>query len=327
MTTKTITKQFNVFATTKNITEDDDGTLYIEGIANTGKEDLVGDIVTETALKQIVEQAPQRNLHYNHDDTRKDLLGRIIEAELRPEGAWIKTRILDEQKEWLKSYLEQGILFGQSISGCCTYEDGSYDEIVAWDLTEISLTDTPCDQGTMGTVSISKSFDDLILSLKRKEDLKEKNSMAEELSRDDVIDIVNDAYNERKEELLEQIRENIAKEYDVKLNELTERLNTLEAKLEEPDPKPADGDGDKDGDPANDDDDDKSFEEAVEKAVQERLAKAVEEETEKKVKAILENLNKSVNPRYDAKKHVKDDDKKSGEEKAYSAREIAEMLG
>lgn len=326
------TKTFNVFAQTKNITEED-GVLYIEGIANTGKADLVGDIVTKTALQQIVEQAPQRNLHYNHESGKKDLLGRIKEAELRPEGAWIKTRILDEQKDWLQSYIDQEIIFGQSISGCCSYEEGSIDNIISWELTEVSLTDTPCDPGTMGTVSISKSFDDLILSLKRKQELKETDKMADDnvLSKDDIIEIINDAYNERKEELMESIREEVGKEYDVKFNEISDRLTSIESRLDanEPQDPPADPD------PA-DPEDGKAFEEAVEKAVQERLDKAVNDALEKhaqekanaKVKEILEGIVKDVNPQYNRNEHI--EDKKADEEiedKAYPAEEIAEMLG
>lgn len=311
----TTTKTFNVYAATKSITEED-GTLFIEGIANTGQKDLVGDVVTESALQQIVEQAPQRNLHYNHYDGRKDILGRIVESELRSEGAWIKTRILGEQAEWLKSYLDQGIIFGQSISGCCTYEEGSWENITEWELTEVSLTDTPCDPATMGTVAISKSFDDIILALKQKEETidneLENENMAEELTKDDVISIVNDAFNERKEELLEQVRDEVGKEYDAKINELSERIQTLESKLDD---KPGE-EGEEGGEPGKEDDkgeDDKAFQEALDKAVNE------------KVNSILKGLRQTVESQYDGKEHIKNTDNLDTD-KAYNAHDIAKML-
>jgi hypothetical protein len=317
MTTK---KSFTVFAETKNITEEDN-VLFIEGIANTGQEDLVGDIVTETALQQIVEQAPYRNLHYNHEDSRKDLLGRIVESELRDEGAWIRTRILDEQKDWLQSYMEQGIIFGQSISGVCTYEDGSLDNIISWELTEVSLTDTPCDPGTMGTVSISKSFDDILLSLKEKmiEEPLEDETLSEEemITKDDVITICNDAFNERKDELLEQLREESKQEYEAIITELKERVSSLEEKLSD---KEEEKEGEKPKEPeAGKEDEEKRFMEAVEKAA--------EEKSDAKLKAVLEGLTKNVRASYNKNEHVKDpEDVEDVESKSYTADEIARML-
>lgn len=308
----TLTKKFNVIAVTKNII-DTDGTLYIEGIANTGQEDLVGDIITEQALQQIVDQAPQRNLHYNHEDGKNELLGRIVESELRPEGAWIKTRILDEQKDWLQSYISQGIIFGQSISGTCTYEENSMSNIDSWNLTEISLTDTPCDPATMGTVSVSKSFDDIIVALQEKQKRLEDETMAEEagLNKEDVISIANDAFNERKEELLEQIRGELSKEYDARINELKEQVDSLKSTIEalkegeEGDEKPK---------PEDEEDDEKAFNDAVEKAVTER------------VDQILADLTKNVQSQYDSKKHIEPRESGNEQKSVMNASDIAKML-
>ena len=54
-------KKFSITAFAKSLVEDD--VLYIQGIANTGCEDLVGDVVTQDALNQICEQIPLHNLH------------------------------------------------------------------------------------------------------------------------------------------------------------------------------------------------------------------------------------------------------------------------
>ena len=164
-----VNKQFRLYAPVTKQADNEDTSLFIEGIANSGQEDLVGDIVTTEALRSIVEQATHVNLHYNHDGDKDDILGPIVESELREEGAWIKASILEEHKDWINSYISQGVKFGLSISGCCDYEDGSYSDIIRWDLTEISLTDTPCDPQTMGTVSLSKSFDDCIRAVHEKQ--------------------------------------------------------------------------------------------------------------------------------------------------------------
>ena len=315
----TITKKFNVIAVTKTITETD-GTLYLEGIANTGQEDLIGDIVTEQALKQIVEQAPYRNLHYNHEGGKNELLGRIVESELRPEGAWIKTRILEEQKAWLQSYLDQGIIFGQSISGTCTYEEYSASNINSWNLTEISLTDTPCDPGTMGSVSVSKSFDDLLSQIQKKKRLEENNMAEDGITKEEAIQIVNDAFNERKEELLEQLRGDLAKEYDAVINELKEKIESIESTLESikkpeegDEGKPADDEKPQEGKSEEDEEEEKRFQEALEKAVSNR------------VEEILNGLAKDVSSKYDANQHITD----KQEEKSVTvmnASDIAKML-
>ena len=222
-----VSKNFKLIAPVekveKNIDDNGSDTLFIEGIANSGMVDLVGDIVTTEALQSIVDQATNCNLHYNHYDDRTDILGTIVESNLVNEGAWIKASIINEQQEWIKSYLEQNIKFGLSISGTCDYEEGSYSDIIDWQLTEISLTDTPCDPNTMGTVSLSKSFDTILRSIKNKKKMEDKpmaegETDATYITEDDATKLINDAFNERKEEFLESIREDIKNEYDAKIS-------------------------------------------------------------------------------------------------------------
>ena len=318
-----IAKNFKLIAPVQTKSTEYDRVLYIDGIANSGNEDLVGDIVTTDALNSIVQQAPNKNLHYNHENGKDSIIGTIVESELRDGGAWIKASILNESRGWIESYLDQGIKFGLSISGTCSYEDGSYSNITEWQLTEISLTDTPCDPATMGTVSMSKSFDDLIMKIKNKQykPIKEEKPMADDveyITVEDATKLVNDAFNERKEEFLETIRDEIKSEYETALNELKERMDTLESKLEEPAPAPADEPA-----PAEDkaeDEEDKPSEdkEDEEKSLTEKQIKAI---VENKIKSIFDDASKSADFKYNEHKKAPETENK----KSYTAKELAEM--
>lgn len=330
-----INNKFKLYAPINNKdieTSTGGGQFHIEGIANSGLEDLVGDIVTTDALKSITEQATNINLHYNHNTGKDDIIGTIVDSKLLDEGAWIKASIIDEQKDWLQSYLQQGIKFGFSISGTCDYEDGSYSNIVDWQLTEISLTDIPCDPHTMGTVSMSKSFDNIVLAIKeqKQDNEMEEHSMAEEepkyITEEDAIGIVNDAFNEKKEEFLETIRDELKSEYEAEINAIKEQIDALKPSEEEPEPVPAEGEEGKatDEEEEKSTDNEKSEEEKtytqedVDKMVADQLDKAVNE----KVKNIFDEVGRKASFEYDEHKGA---DKESVENKTYTAKELAEM--
>lgn len=296
----TVQKNFKIIApVNKSVLDAESDAFYIEGIANSGLEDLVGDIVTIDALQSIVDQAPQKNLHLDHESGKENILGRIVASELKDEGAWIKASIINEQKDWLKSYLEQGIAYGLSISGTCDYKEGSYSEIIDWQLTEISLTDTPCDPATMGSVSMSKSFDDLLIKIKKeKEQIMEENNMADEepkyITEDDAVTLINDAFNEKKEEFLESIRNEIKNEYETALNELKERVDALEKRPAPEDEKPEEEKG--------------------------LTSAQIKELVDTHIKSIFKGAAKDVNHKYDEHKKVESEEKKT-----FTAKELAEM--
>lgn len=327
-----MTIQFKVIKEKTISSTTDEGTLYITGIANSGLEDLVGDTVTQQALQQIVEQATNHNLHLDHDTSIQGVLGPITEAELVDEGARIKARIIEERRDLIEPLLEQDVKLGLSISGVAESTNGDDNLLDKWDLTEISITPVPCDQATMGSVHIAKSFHELVDETKnippanntisdtiseqstsnatsddvKEEDImtievkeinveyntseeykedegdeenntipvdddtnkefaestKESNdtteesvknkeangdeNMAEEevtyTTQDDVISLINTAFNEKQEEFLETLREEIKNEYEANVAAQEERINALEQAVEalKEEPKPAD---------------------------------------------------------------------------------------
>ena len=320
-------KQFNILnETLKSI--DEDGELYIKGIANTGERDLVGDVITEQALQEIAEQAVNRNLHFNHaghfDNTLSELtesiIGVITESEVTSEGVEITARILPKHADNIRYLLDNGVRLGLSVSGQAHYEENSWEQIESWDLTEISLTAMPCDQGTMGTVEISKSFTDFIKSVptNNEEDDDDKSindgsdKMADDgITKEDVIELINTAFNEKEEELLETVR----KENEQKFDELLARIEALENQKDDDDS--GDDDNNPDAGADSDADDGKNIDELVNKKVEETLS------------TIFKGVRTPEFQYMQEQKSTPDeDDDEDGvnEKKSYTAQEIAEAI-
>lgn len=210
-----------------------DEVLHIRGLANTGTTDIEGDTLTREALIDICNQATQHNLHIDHDETIDGVLGPITRAELTPEGVEIDADILEgKYTSRIRDLLEHGVRLGMSVRGFAKRAGGNFVRVV---LTEISLTPLPADQSTLGSVVIVKSFGELARRVVGFDDenLEEDNMADEVITKDVVIELINTGFNERKEEFLETIREELKDEFGVVLGELKERVEKLEAQLVE----------------------------------------------------------------------------------------------
>lgn len=323
------TKKFKIInETVKSI--DEDGVLFIEGIANTGQRDLVGDVVTVNALEEIASQAVNRNLHLDHDTDLDGIIGVITEAEVVDEGVKIKARILQRFSDTVRELLGEGVRLGLSIAGKAHYEDNSFENIVDWNLTEISLTPIPCDQGTMGSVAIVKSFSELSQTICGDEKMAEED--VKYITEEAAVELINAAFNEKTDELLEVLR----KEFEGKFEEIIGRIEVLEnaeATVEEepepvePEPAPetpeeekpddkAEGEGEGEQAKPEDEEDEEETAEEEEKNIEEIIQKAVDE----KIKGFFQTPTKTQF-KYEAEgKSVKTEQKK------YTPREIAKIL-
>lgn len=211
-----------------------DEVLHIRGLANTGNTDIEGDTLTREALLDICNQATQHNLHIDHDETIDGVLGPITRAELTPEGVEIDADILEgKYTSRIRDLLEHGVRLGMSVRGLAERAGGNFVRVV---LTEISLTPLPADQSTLGSVVIVKSFGELARRVVGFDDenLEEDNMADEVITKDVVIELINTGFNERREEFLETIREELKDEFGVVLGELKERVEKLEAQGEAP---------------------------------------------------------------------------------------------
>ena len=347
-------KDFRIPSSAKSIVEDD--ILYLTGIANTGLEDLVGDVVTEDALTQICNQIPHHNLHLDHDGTLDGVLGPLTEGWVDGDGVHFKARILQEKRTLLESYLQQGLNMGASISGVCEYESGSNTDIATWQLTEISLTPIPCDQATMGSVEIAKSFRDAVQAVQAVQEKNNNNdddegdNMAENneepITIEKVEELINTAFNEKQEDLIETVRGELKSEYEAVLNELKERIETLESQQGEGNNEtesteegegettstPAIGEGESKADnedeekPRKEDEDEteSTEEEDDEEDEKEDDKKHLEDMIEKAVHKTIQGIFNPKNaPSFQYEKNTEEDVE---EQKGYTPRELAEML-
>lgn len=221
----------------KNIEAKEDGdTLHIVGIANTGLEDIQGDTLTIQALEQIVEQATSHNLHMDHDLSLDGVLGPITSAELKEEGVEIHADIVNkEYKDKILELLEGGANLGLSIGGTSILDKCNVHDINNITLTEISLTPIPCDQATMGSVQVAKSFAEVFKQLREggivEQATEEDNMVEEAIGKEATIELINEAFNERREEYLETIRAELKNEYEARITELEKRIDSLESQL------------------------------------------------------------------------------------------------
>ena len=368
----------------------DEETLYITGIANSGQEDLVGDTVTQQALEQICADAPNHNLHLDHDTEFDGIIGTITGAELVDEGVEIRARILDERRAGIESLLNQGVKLGLSVAGLTQCNEDNPSLIDEWILTEISLTPVPCDQRTMGTVHIAKSLRQLLdetdtskaepetdtivvedvsvevdgkdmgtgtLTIKDTVDVSDDcetketphkeeeddvgetedggQDMADEniMTEDAVIELINTAFAEKQEELLETIRGELKDEYEAKLNAQEERIASLESQVESL----------KESEATPEEEEVEEEKEEPEEEVETPEVEEEEEEEEKDIEADMEKAaikvlskilgikteDKSVEPApSEPEFQYKGTSEKSveTEKKGYTPRELAEMM-
>ena len=368
-----ITKKFTIPCTpnitTKTSSDDGDiNELIITGVANTGLEDLVGDVVTQEALQSIAEQIPTHNLHLDHDRDLDGVLGPLLEGWVDEQGLlWYKARIVNERSDLIRSYLEQGVNMGSSIAGVCEYEENSNKNIVTWGLTEISLTAVPCDQGTMATVSVAKSFQDVLMLVKELgstldggNDMAEQDEQVTPVTEDKVVELINTAINEMREDITTTIIEEVTKDAEVKLAELQAEIDELRGKIEEgkpeeedegevtpegeakpegegeskaeddeedEEPKPEEAEAEEEeGKPKPEEDDEDEDEDKKAADLQATVQKMVEEET---AKAIRDIFGRPHTPSFDyenTSKGAGKEEVESVEKKSYSPEEIAAIL-
>jgi len=154
-------KTFKLISKITKAAEDDDGDLYIEGLASTNDVDRVGDVIDSKAWEIDGGLDNFKNnpiILFNHDSNQP--IGRATEIEATPKGLRIKARI---SKAAGKTYdlIKDGVLGAFSVS--FLIKDADYIEetygllIKSAELLENSVVSIPCNQAA--TFSLAKSFD------------------------------------------------------------------------------------------------------------------------------------------------------------------------
>lgn len=329
-------KQFKLYAppSSKSYTENDDGTLTIEGTASTINKDLQGDIILPSAIKSMKKQllTTTKNLHGDHEYGLDGIYGAIKEALDSDDNTLkIKAIIRKSKAAEIKEMLDIGVNLGLSIGGKITeytiLEDGW--EIKDLRLLEISLTGMPANWDTYGTVT--ESIDSDVIGAKclsgachviRKnlkmddimsEEVKTKEEKGTEFTKDDAVDLFNELMATKQDEIVREIASETVKQVSKEVPSLVkaefEKLKDTSSNTEEK------------GEEGND--------EEKEKALTDLINNTVKNAIDDSMNNLFKDLQKSRSPEFHVD-YVKEKDLEEGvtdeAEKGLTSKEIAEKM-
>jgi HK97 family phage prohead protease len=154
-------KIFNLSSMIKSITEEDDGSVLIRGMASTNDVDRVGDVISPQAWAKgglsNFEKNPIILYNHNHDTP----IGRATELKITDNGLEMKAFISKSAPNNIAQLIKEGILSTFSVG--FRVKDADYvketDGLLIKDaeLFEVSVVSIPCNQAA--SFSIAKSFD------------------------------------------------------------------------------------------------------------------------------------------------------------------------
>ncbi|MBQ9024759.1 MAG: HK97 family phage prohead protease [Methanobrevibacter sp.] len=364
MSTEVLEKQFQLYArpqiypeTTKSYTLNEDGSLTIEGIASTTNKDLQLDIVTPTCIESMKRQLQAGlNLHGDHWYGLFDgVIGAITHVvDTDAYSLRIKATILPKYAQDIKEMLDIGVKLGLSIGGRVTehtqLEDGGW-EIKDITLREISLTSMPANWDTYGTITTSKGLVKstcltgacyTIMKNEVQNMTQKNNEEVETLTKQDVIDLINENSVSLKEELLNDTVQAVSKQLEKIVKD------AIKSASEEDDEDEGEGKPAETNEEEEEEEEEKSLtledikglfhtelesvkseiksisETDVTETVKDTVDKAVSEQMDK----LFKDLNKNRQPdfQYNEEEIDKNDEDNDAEKTEFTSREAAEML-
>ena len=364
MSTEVLEKQFQLYArpqiypeTTKSYTLNEDGSLTIEGIASTTNKDLQLDIVTPTCIESMKRQLQAGlNLHGDHWYGLFDgVIGAITHVvDTDAYSLHIKATILPKYVQDIKEMLDIGVKLGLSIGGRVTehtqLEDGGW-EIKDITLREISLTSMPANWDTYGTITTSKGLVKstcltgacyTIMKNEVQNMTQKNNEEVETLTKQDVIDLINENSVSLKEELLNDTVQAVSKQLEKIVKD------AIKSASEEDDEDEDEGKPAETNEEEEEEEEEKSLtledikglfhtelesvkseiksisETDVTETVKDTVDKAVSEQMDK----LFKDLNKNRQPdfQYNEEEIDKNDEDNDAEKTEFTSREAAEML-
>lgn len=348
MTTEVIDeiKQFKLFVPFLNksesetkYSENEDGTLVIEGVASTTNKDLQGDIILPSAIRSMKEQllTTTKNLHGDHDYGLQGIYGAIKEV-LDSDDNSLKIRAVLRKSKTpeIKEMLDIGVNLGLSIGGKITeytiLEDYGW-EIKDLSLMEISLTGMPANWDTYGT--IQESAEKSIVKAKclagachviRKNldingEIMTNDNMrkdeTESFTKEDAVDLFNELMSTKQEEIARETVDQVRKELENIVQEKFDELNETSSNEEEG------GDAEKE---INDEETDEEKEKALVDLINKSVGAAMEDSLGK----LFKNLDATRDPEFQVDKaqdeSSNEDDEEEEKEKGFSSKELAEKM-
>ena len=132
--------------------------LTLTGVASSLSEDLVGESMTENALKSMKESAIGLPVFYDHMSFSDMAVGVIIDSYIEDDLFCIDFTVLPSQQKRIREYLDNGMPLSLSIGG--HIPAGGYlakeNKINDINLLEVSLTFIPCNRDSLGSVRVKE---------------------------------------------------------------------------------------------------------------------------------------------------------------------------
>lgn len=335
------TKQQHSVDFSKDYTENENGTLTIEGIASTTNKDLQGDIILPSAIRSMKQQllTTTKNLHGDHLYGLDGIYGAIKEVlESDDNSLKIRADILKAKSPQIKDMLDVGVQLGLSIGGKITeytiLEDHGW-EIKDLLLMEISLTGMPANWDTYGTITesteksivkanclagachvIRKNIGEIMT---QNEDLI-KEETGDFITRDDAVDLYNELMASKQDEIVSEIVSETVKQVTSDVQSIVKsefeklKATSEEEEEEEDETKPQD---------TEDEDEEK------EKALKDLINATVKSTMEDTMGKLFKDLNDRRDPSFhvDAvKEHDLEDEHEDETEKGFTSEEIAKKM-
>ena len=273
--------------------------LTLTGVASSLSEDLVGESMTENALKSMKESAIGLPVFYDHMSFSDMAVGVIIDSYIEDDLFCIDFTVLPSQQKRIREYLDNGMPLSLSIGGHIPV--GGYlakeNKINDINLLEVSLTFIPCNRDSLGSVRVKEDSIEAsciggvcksVLGQMEVNKMKNNNNIgltedtvkmftkaiADEMSLkakpDDNGDVGDDSNSEPatiqdvKDMLAEfkaEIEDSISELVEEKVNEALDNLNdeSKASSNDDDDKKPEDSESDDEEDDKDDDDKNKSI--------------------------------------------------------------------
>ena len=145
-------------ATVTEKTNANDGELILTGMASSNSKSLYGEVMSETALQRMCQDAVGLPILYDHEGKMKSIAGVVKNAYLQDNDLYLDFSILPRFQEEIRELIDFGVLLGLSIGGHVSSFDMKNGLVEDITLVEVSLTPVPANPDTHGTVKIKQNI-------------------------------------------------------------------------------------------------------------------------------------------------------------------------
>jgi TolA-binding protein len=138
---------------------DKDGFYHVAFSLSTTQKDAHGDILSDEALEDMVDQAKKININANHRHDLNSIIGPVTDAWLDKKDdtlfLWVDVRVRRQWGQLLRDLVEAGVQLGGSLEANLTSKTNTKSSsrlVTGVKLLGGAITDIPANRGTHGTL-------------------------------------------------------------------------------------------------------------------------------------------------------------------------------